>query len=225
MSEHIFNVSESLELIVGPMFSGKTTELMRRLHLCVEMNLKVLYVNSKIDTRSDSFFSTHNPILREDTQIHHVKVLNLEPVKEKVNNYDVIGIDEAQFFDHIREFVLEVIEKYGKKVIVAGLDGDYNRYPFENVSQLYSICDNLVKLKPFCKICCDQKIIKPALFTSIKKVLDDSDSEEQIGHILVGGKEIYVPTCRKCYLELTQSQESFQIESKSESVLVIHQKN
>ena len=184
----------TLDLVIGPMYSGKSTELIRRLTIFSEMKLKVLYVNSCIDDRSDNDFSTHSPLLKSLGNITSIKVNKLSELSDKIDDYDIIGIDEAQFFENLEKFVVNLVENKNKKVIIAGLSSDYKRENFGDIMPLVRYCDNITKLNPFCKMCIENhNIIKPALFT---KRITESDEI-----IVVGSKEIYIPTCRLCYLK------------------------
>jgi thymidine kinase len=104
---------------------------------------------------------------------------------------DLVIIEEAQFFESLYDFVLNSSEKYGKDVIVAGLDGNYRREPFLNgeLIKLIPVADNVYKLHGFCQICRSK-----ASFT--KSVVNNANCD-----ILIGGKECYIPVCRKHYLE------------------------
>ena len=185
------NINASLDLIIGPMYSGKTTELIRRLNIYASMHLKVLYVNAKIDTRSSNEFSTHNPMFLSLGDLKAVKVEKL--IDLEFAACDVIGIDEAQFMPDLIEYAMKFVEEYKIKVIVAGLNGDHARKPFGQVLDLIPLCDDIQKLSPFCGICCDrEKIIKKAPFT--KRIVSGSDT------VVIGGKETYIPVGRECYL-------------------------
>jgi thymidine kinase len=180
----------SLELIIGPMFSGKSTELLRRLNIYAERDLKVLYVNSFLDTRTDKDFSTHNPTLKSVGKIKSKKIKSLKECDYK--SFDVLGIDEAQFIPDLYKDVIKLVEYYGKYVIVAGLDGDFNRNKFGEVLDLIPICDSVDKLFPFCKKCWEtRKIVTKALFS--KRITSGKDIIE------VGAKDSYIPVCRNCY--------------------------
>jgi|UniRef100_A0A6C0KQV6 thymidine kinase len=182
----------TLDIIFGPMFSGKTTELMRRLNICAEAKYKVLYINSIIDKRSEKGFSTHNQILKESDGIVFVKTNNLFQVLDIAKQYDIIGIDESQFFEDLKEFCSTMIEVHKKKVIVAGLNGDFERKPFGQINDLITLCDSITKLSPFCSSCrVKNGIMTPAIFS--KRI---SMSKETI---LVGQSESYIPVCRDCY--------------------------
>lgn len=188
----------SLDIIFGPMFSGKTTELFRRLSICLKAKYKVLYINSELDTRSVAF-STHNEILQQpcDDNFAMVKTCKLADVFEKACKYDVIGIDEAQFFDDLQPFCVAMAEVKKKKIIVSGLNGDFERKPFGQLNNLITLSDSITKLFPFCQICRDSNKMIPALFS---KRIGQSKAT-----VLIGKTEFYLPVCRECYLEDTQT--------------------
>ena len=127
-----------LHLIYGPMFSGKTSELIRNLSIYSSMELNVLYVNCIKDNRTNEDFSSHNPNLRLPQNVTTIKVNKLVDLLTKldIEKIDIIGIDEAQFFSDLHDVVLELIEKYKKRVIVVGLDSDYNRNKFGQILDL-----------------------------------------------------------------------------------------
>lgn len=182
-----------LEVIFGPMYCGKTTSLIRRLNIFGEMDLKILYINHSFDNRTGHDFSTHNGSLTSLGKVSRsIKSPDLTSLLEVISEYDVIGIDEAQFFPDLKECVLTMVETLGKKVIVAGLNGDYKRQPFGQILDLVPYVDELMKLKPFCSSCAkEKKLIRDALFT--KRLVA---GEEQV---LIGGHDQYIPVCRECY--------------------------
>ena len=182
----------SLELIFGPMFSGKSTELLRRWNICAEMNLRVLYVNSHLDDRTSDSFSTHNPTMTSVGKIQACKIQTLDEINPK--DFDVLGIDEAQFIIPLKDPVIDLVENHNKKVIISGLDGDFERQEFGEILRLIPMCDKVDKLYPFCLTCLEKTgNVKDALFS--KRVGGGSDQ------ISVGAKESYRPVCRKCYQE------------------------
>jgi len=186
------SVSPSIDIIIGPMFSGKTTELHRRLNICADAEYVVLYINSIKDTRAE-LISTHNSTLKNSELIQYVKTDNLLDIESNIcMSADVIGIDEAQFFPDLFAFAKEMCETFGKKVIVSGLNGDFNRRPFGQVIDLITISDTITKLNPFCMQCRKTKnTMTPALFS--KRICTETDI------LLIGGKTQYIPTCRACY--------------------------
>lgn len=187
----------SLDIIIGAMYSGKTTEIMRRLNIFQEMGYKCLYINSILDTRNEEVLSTHNPSLKvTKTKVDMIKYNVLPTNIESISQYDVIGIDEAQFIPNLKDTVLKYVEEFGKKVIIGGLNGDFQRNKFGEVIDLIPYCDQIIKLQPFCLPCSkkDRKMI-PALFS--KRIIQGGDTQQ----VLIGALEAYVPACRKCYLE------------------------
>lgn len=183
-----------LEIFYGPMYCGKTSSLLRRLNIFAEMGLKILYVNHSFDDRSEEDFSTHNPIITTLGKItFSKKVGTLREVLEESREYDVIGIDEAQFFPDLKDSVMEMVEKDGKKVIVAGLSGDYMRRPFGQIYDLFPLADKRNELEPFCALCVqNHRLFRPAIFT--KRMVNSDDQ------VIIGGKETYLPSCRECYM-------------------------
>ncbi len=185
----------SLELITGPMFSGKSTEILRRLLIDNAIGLRVLYINHSRDIRGSDQFSTHNPLYKErlSGKIKFLSTNNIKSVSV-LDNYDVIGIDEAQFFSDLVGTVSLWVDVYHKKVIVAGLTSDFQRCKFGKILDLEPLSDTFTKLHSYCQRCAKSKKIVNALFTYRTAI-----SKEQIS---VGGAESYMPVCRKCYHQL-----------------------
>ncbi len=168
----------TLNLIIGPMFSGKTTELLRIAKRLQSINLKVLLLNYYEDTRySNTEMTTHDKNGLPCKFIRHFD--NLE-----YNNYDVICINEAQFFDRLVPFCKKVL-KENKTLYVSGLDGDYKQEKFGEILDLIPLSDTINKLNAFCKICKDGT---PAHFT--KRLITNKSQK------LIGTDE-YIPVCRK----------------------------
>ena len=180
---------ELLQITIGPVQSGKTTDLIQRLMISHLMGRKVLYINSILDTRSKEFFSTHNLSIG-DVPFKGVKLDKLSGYD--VSEYDVIGVDESQFFEDLKVNVLEWVDSCGKMVLVCGLDGDYNRENFGQISELLSYCDSVTKLKAFCMSCKKKGVSGLGIFS--KRLVENSSS------VLIGGSDMYSPVCRRCYL-------------------------
>jgi len=130
-----------IEIILGCMFSGKSTELLRRLSRYQAINIDTLLINHLFDTRTGNSIKTHDNLEK--------KALKVKTLMEIVNtdeylNSNVIGIDEAQFFTDLKEFVL--YSEKNKTIIIAGLDGDSNREPFGEILNCIPLCDEVVKL-------------------------------------------------------------------------------
>jgi thymidine kinase len=181
----------SINLIIGPMYSAKTTELLRRLSIYNDIGKRVIYVNTCIDDRTDTAFSTHNKTIGK-LPFDSVKVEDLRSID--VSYYDVVGIDEAQFFPNLKDIVLDWVEKRGKILVVAGLNGDFVRSPFGGILDLLPYCDGVVMLSPFCTSCISKGQMRSAHFTKRKRGVSG-------GVVLVGGKASYDPVCRDCYLD------------------------
>jgi thymidine kinase len=183
-----------LDLIMGPMYSGKTEFLLRELHIFSLMGASVLYVNHSLDTRGD-IFSTHNPFLKPIVNFHSRKLTDINDLLKIADEYLVIGIDEAQFFGGLKDVVMELVEKHGKRVLVAGLSGTFKREAFGDMIDLIPVCDRVTKLTSCCTECAKHKKIKQAHFSHR---LDRTSSD----NVLVGATAEYVPLCRECYLSL-----------------------
>ena len=176
----------SLELIIGCMFSGKSSELIRRIKHHKLIERKVLIINHSSDVRYDSNkVASHDKIIIDAISIE--KLADLSP--NKITSHDVICIDEGQFFTDLYENVVLLVEKYNKHVIVSGLDGTFERKPFYNMLQLIPFADDVVRLKA---VCVDCKSGKSAIFS--KRFSGDMQNE-----MLVGGSECYKAVCRECF--------------------------
>ena len=178
----------SLELILGCMFSGKSTELIRRVRRYQSIGKKVCVINHNADTRTGDKVETHYG----DT----VKALKCVHLSNFMNSgtftaFEVICIDEAQFFGDLYDMVMSMVDLYGLHVIVAGLSGDFQRNHFGEIHRLIPKADDIHFCKAYCGMCKDMN--KPAVFT-----MRLSKSVELVE---VGASDKYVAVCRKCYLK------------------------
>ena len=194
----------SIDLIIGPMYAGKTTELIRRLTIYKEMGLRCCYINSDKDTRSSDVFSTHNKVLNDTKNINdkfdaRKMPMDISELIELYDQYDVFGIDEAQMFSNLVSTCTQLVDNYDKKIIMSALNGDSDRRPFGEIIYLVPQADSIVKLEPFCQICAQHQKITPAIFT--KNIVDKTNT------IMIGGKETYVAVCRACYKDTTDPHE------------------
>jgi thymidine kinase len=186
-----------LELFCGPMFSGKTTLLTNTLTKMSDLELSVLYVNHISDVRDTE--SVHNYITSHNSQFKGVSskvdVIRTDKLEKiDVAAYDVIGIDEGQFFSDIYEMVTKWVNEHHKYVMVGFLDGDWGRQPFMNVLGLYAHADTCTKLTSECKICLrTTRMLVPAPFTA--RLSNDKET------IVIGGKDKYMAMCRFHYDE------------------------
>ena len=163
------------------MFSGKTEELIRRLKRVKIANLKVEIFKPSIDTRFDEV-----KIVSHDTNtIPSTPVENSHSILMLAHDVDVVGIDEAQFFDEGISNVCEQLAQKGIRVIVAGLDMDYQGNPFGQMPNLLAKADYITKLHAICQVCGNIANI------SYRKINEG-------GQVLLGEKDIYEPRCRIC---------------------------
>ena len=197
-------MSGKLHIITGPMFSGKTSELLKRLSTASEIGYNVLYINNILDNRNKKdVFSTHNPLYKEQLKnkkiiFYRAKRIADVPI-EIIQNAQMIGIDEAQFFNNLKEDVLELVEKHNKYVIVAGLNSSFKRVQFGGIIDLIPYVDNISFLNASCKNCAHEYDYpqENACFTWRTVDLDPSLDE-----IDVGGSNKYTALCRKCFLSM-----------------------
>ncbi len=177
-----------LTVILGCMFAQKTTELLRHIRRYKSIGFKVLVINYAHDTRYGS-----NCIASHDLDTVPARsVLHLgELGDEDIAAYDVIVIDEGQFFDDLRSKVESWVDKHDKlQVVVSGLDGDASRRPFGQMLDLVPIAETVLRLSSYCAVCRDGTA---AHFT--KKV---SGSIEET--VEIGAADKYVPVCRRHWL-------------------------
>ena len=170
----------TIHLIIGPMFSGKSTRLIETVRKYASHKKTVFLKYSNDKRYSETQIITHDKFKYDS-----LTCLHLKEKKEIIKEYDVIGIDEGQFFDDLVTFCDEVSEK-GKIVVVAALSGDYKMKPFNNVSELISKADKIKLMKAFCFYC-----HKLAGFT-----MRTIKSNELF---LIGAGESYRPVCKSCY--------------------------
>ena len=170
-----------IEIILGPMFSGKSTELMRRLRRNIIAKKKCVAIKYISDDRySTENMATHDLLM--------MPAMSCSVLLKEVNGllkYDVIGIDEGQFFPDITE-ACELLANKGKEVIVACLDGDFRRKPFGKVLELLPLAEEVTKLSAICILCGND-----AFFTM--KIGSNTEI------VQIGGAELYKPVCRKCF--------------------------
>ncbi|MEJ2904216.1 MULTISPECIES: thymidine kinase [Pedobacter] len=172
----------SIEVICGSMFSGKTEELLRRLRRAQIAQLNVEIFKPKTDTRYDE-----NAVVSHDlNSIQSTPVETSSSILLLDANTQVVGIDEAQFFDEDLPDVCNKLAQKGIRVIVAGLDMDFLGKPFGPIPALMAIAELVTKVNAVCVRCGS-----PAMY-SFRKVASESK-------ILLGEKDSYEPRCRRCY--------------------------
>ncbi|CAI9773177.1 unnamed protein product [Fraxinus pennsylvanica] len=180
--------SGEIHVIVGPMFAGKTTTLLRRIKLESSNGRNVAIIKSNKDTR----YAVDSIVTHDGEKLPCWPLADLSSFRERLgpeayNKLQVIGIDEAQFFEDLYEFCGKAADHDGKTIIVAGLDGDYLRRSFGAVLDIIPIADSVTKLTARCELCGER-----AFFTLRKT--DETETE------LIAGAEVYMPVCRKHYV-------------------------
>lgn len=174
-----------IQLICGPMFSGKTTHLLNAVNEYRAAGQKVFVFKPKLDNR----YAEEAVVSHDKKEVEAYPVSKSMEILDYYMNADVIAVDEVQFFD---EKITEVCEKMandGKTVVVAGLDMDYLGQPFGAIPQLMVVADEVKKLNSVCAFCSGR-----ARFSH--RVSEDN------GVVVLGEKDKYVPLCRSCYNEL-----------------------
>lgn len=175
----------SIEVICGSMFSGKTEELIRRLKRAEFAKQKVEIFKPKIDTR----YSEEEVVSHDRTSIPSTPVDSSGSILLLTSEVDVIGIDEAQFFDDGLPEVCAQLADNGIRVIVAGLDMDFKRNPFGPMPNLMAIADDVYKVHAICVRCGSLAYVSHRLVSGEKQVL-------------LGEMNEYEPICRDCYNEI-----------------------
>ncbi|WOG86215.1 hypothetical protein DCAR_0205416 [Daucus carota subsp. sativus] len=180
--------SGEIHVILGPMFAGKTTTLLRRVRAESLDGRRVAIIKSDKDTR----YGLESIVTHDGEKFPCWPLSHLSSFKQRIgpdvyDKLEVIGIDEAQFFGDLYDFCSEVADYDGKTVIVAGLDGDYLRRRFGSLLDIIPIADSVTKLNARCELC-----DKRALFTLRKT--GETKTE------LIAGADVYMPVCRKHYV-------------------------
>jgi thymidine kinase len=175
-----------IEVICGSMFSGKTEELIRRLKRARIANLKVEIFKPAIDVRYDVV----KIVSHDENEIHSTPIDNSQKILLLAQDVDVVGIDEAQFFDSEIMQVCQHLALKGVRVIVAGLDMDYLGRPFGQMPQLLAVADYITKLHAICVQCGNIASFSYRKAASMQQ-------------ILLGEKDAYEPLCRKHFFERT----------------------
>jgi thymidine kinase len=198
-SMSLLNSKGYLELIIGPMYSGKTSKLLEIYKQCRFCDISVCVINHSLDKRyHNSMLSTHDKVMIPCLNIENLNDLwfnksNVDTFNfvdnsnyELLRKSDVILINEGQFFNNLHYVVNDML-KNDKVVYVCGLDGDFERKKFGEILDLIPLCDKVIKLTSLCSLC---KNGTPGIFS-----MRISNEKQQT----VIGSENYLPVCRKCY--------------------------
>jgi thymidine kinase len=171
-----------IEVITGSMFSGKTEELIRRMRRAGFAKQKIEIFKPAIDVR----YSTTDVVSHDENSIRSTAVENSSNILLLAGDVDVVGIDEAQFFDkHLVDVAVQLANQ-GIRVIIAGLDMDFRGVPFGPMPGLMAIADFVTKVHAVCVHCGSNALFSHRL-----------SEKEQV--VLLGEKDIYEPLCRQCY--------------------------
>ena len=173
-----------IEVICGSMFSGKTEELIRRMKRAKFARQKVEIFKPAIDTR----YSDEEVVSHDSNHIMSTPIESSASILLLATDVDVVGIDEAQFFDQELTAVCEELARRGTRVIVAGLDMDFRCQPFGPMPSLMAVADEVTKVHAICVRCGNLAYVSHRLVSNDKQVL-------------LGEKMEYEPLCRECYYE------------------------
>ena len=181
----------SLSLIIGPMFSGKSTKGLEILNRYESIGKSILTITHIIDKRYGiDVISNHNLVQKKCISLEYLMSIVEKP--EYINS-EIVFIEESQFFNDLIEFVKKAVDTDCKNVIVIGLSGDFKRQKFGDILDLIPIADNVEKLSAYCKLCSDGTL---AHFTQKKK----NDEKQTV----VGSCDLYLPVCRYHYFNFNE---------------------
>lgn len=184
-----------LKLYLGPMYSGKTTELIRNYNRFKKYNQLIIDYNTEYNYNSlkigdwDELQTTlcnHN-----SEEIHCIKMINLSNIYKYYDLSDIkyIHINEAQFFTNLKDIVIQLVEQKNINVYLYGLDGDFKRNTFGELLSLIPFCDSVTKLKGICNNCDNNSLFSHRICGGSEQFLINDSNEDK-----------YIPLCRKCYI-------------------------
>ncbi|GMI70925.1 thymidine kinase 1a [Hibiscus trionum] len=187
-SKDLSGSSGEIHVFIGPMFAGKTTSLLRRIKSESNNGRNVAMIKSSKDTR----YAINSVVTHDGVKFPCWALPDLTSFRQKIGEdayqkLDVIGIDEAQFFEDLYDFCCKAADVDGKTVILAGLDGDYLRKRFGSVLDIIPLADTVTKLTARCEMCG-----KKAFFTFRKTAAIETE--------VIGGADVYMPLCRQHYM-------------------------
>lgn len=174
----------TLTVNTGAMFSGKSTLLISQGEKHMRAGQNVLYIKPSMDTR----YSEDEIVTHSNLRVRAVAVGTTKPLELDMEDYEVILIDEAQFFDRVLLQSINELLKAGKTIYVSCLDMDFKGQGFDTAMNIMAIADKVNKLKAICEDCGEDAVI------SGKRIQNDDVVE-------LGAKDLYVPLCRKCYFD------------------------
>lgn len=171
-----------IEVICGSMFSGKTEELIRRLKRARIANQKVEIFKPQIDTRYDDV----NVVSHDANAILSIPIAHSSKLLELTDGINVVGIDEAQFFDDELPDVCQQLALRGTRIIIAGLDMDYKGKPFGPMPALLAVSEYITKVHAICQHCGN-------LATHSYRISEEKET------VVLGEQDLYEARCRTCY--------------------------
>ena len=176
-----------LSLLIGCMFAQKTTELLRRVRRYQSIGYRVLVVNYIADTRyGKDCIASHDKEVEQATCVAQLSEID-ELVRSQ--DYQVIAIDEGQFFPDLFHYVSLWADTLPVHIVISGLDGTSDRKPFGDMLRLIPHAEEVERLTAFCSICCNGTVAMYSQYVGDKK-----------GDIAIGGATMYRPVCRAHYL-------------------------
>ena len=178
----------SLDIVVGPMFSGKSSRIMSIVSRYTAIDTPVLVLKHASDVR----YGAADVVTHDNQRCSCMSVWDLHtpPVEEAVRKHEIVVIEEAQFFAGLVNFVTHAVDHLNKHVYLIGLDGDSNRAAFGEILQCIPLADRVEKLTAFCHRCANGT---PGIFTH----RSTGPADQQV---IVGGSDMYEALCRECYL-------------------------
>lgn len=185
-----FKNKGTLEVICGPMFSGKSEELIRRIRRAKIARQKVMTFKHRLDDRHGIEYV----VSHDGNKVEAYPLDQVEKILEMTlhQDIDVIGVDEAQFFSQEIIPIICTLVEAGKRIIIAGLDLDFRATPFGCMPILLAIADQVTKLRAICTECGDEASLTQRLVNGAPAKYDDPI-------ILIGAQESYQARCKDCY--------------------------
>jgi len=178
-----------LEVITGPMFAGKTEELLRRVRRHQYANKNIVVFKPTIDDR----YALNEVVSHDKSRTKSVNIVRSEEIFENINDEtDVIAIDEVQFLTEDVVFIIEYLVEKGIQVIVSGLDNDFRGEPFSFMPDLLAKAEIVIKLSAVCVVC-------GAPATKTQRIVDGKPAKYHDPIVLIGASESYEARCRQCH--------------------------
>ncbi len=187
-----YNLGKSgwIEVVCGPMFAGKTEELIRRVKRMDFAKKKYLIFKPTIDNR----YAISEVVSHNQRKVEAINISSSSEIDKYItNDIEAVLIDEVQFFDDNIVNVIRDLANNGLRVICTGLDCDFRGNPFPIVANLLAMAESITKLTAIC-VCCGNEA------TMTQRIINGKPAKYDDPTILVGEKESYEPRCRKCHI-------------------------